>query len=84
MFCKSVFRKTDISTEKRFQYVRGSSQAKKLGIDNAGLYKKYLSNLEPKTAELALAGLRNSLIDKASPNDQNKYYYRNIGINDEQ
>ena len=37
--------------EKRFKYLRGSKQVKKLGIDNAGLYKKYLSNLEPKTAE---------------------------------
>ena len=64
--------------EKRFKYLRGSKQLKKLEIDNAGLYKKYLSNLEPKTAELALAGLRNSLIEKtrASGGDESKYFYR--------
>jgi len=70
--------------EKRFKYLRGSKQVKKLGIDNAGLYKKYLSNLEPKTAELALAGLRNSLIEKtiASGGDESKYFYRTMGINE--
>ena len=70
--------------EKRFKYLRGSKQLKKLEIDNAGLYKKYLSNLEPKTAELALAGLRNSLIEKtrASGGDESKYFYRTMGINE--
>ena len=70
--------------EKRFKYLRGSKQLKKLKIDNAGLYKKYLSNLEPKTAELALAGLRNSLIEKtiASGGDASKYYYRTMGIDE--
>ena len=70
--------------EKRFKYLRGSKQLKKLGIDNAGLYKKYLSNLEPKTAELALAGLRNSLIEKtiASGGDVSKYFYKTMGINE--
>ena len=68
--------------EKRFKYLRGSKQLKKLEIDNAGLYKKYLSNLEPKTAELALAGLRNSLIEKtiASGGDERKYFYKTMGI----
>ena len=70
--------------EKRFKYLRGSKQLKKLEIDNAGLYKKYLSNLEPKTAELALAGLRNSLIEKtrASGGDESKYFYRTMGISE--
>ena len=45
---------------------------------------KYLSNLEPKTAELALAGLRNSLIEKtrASGGDESKYFYRTMGISE--
>ena len=70
--------------EKRFKYLRSSGTAKKLGVDNVGLYKKYLSNLQPKTAELALAGLRNSLIEKtiASGGDASKYFYKTMGINE--
>ena len=38
--------------------------AGKRGVDNKNLFTKYLSNLKPKTAELALAGLQASLSDQ--------------------
>jgi hypothetical protein len=41
------------------RYKGSRMTAKQRGVDNASLYKKYLSNLTPKTAELALAGLAN-------------------------
>ena len=41
------------------RYEGSRMTAKQRGVDNASLYKKYLSNLTPKTAELALAGLAN-------------------------
>jgi hypothetical protein len=41
------------------RYEGSRMTAKQRGVDNASLYKKYLSNLNPKTAELALAGLAN-------------------------
>ena len=37
---------------------------KRRGVDNITLYKKYFSNVTPKTAELALAGLQSSLADQ--------------------
>ena len=46
------------------RYEGSRMTAKQRGVDNASLYKKYLSNLTPKTAELALAGLAKSK-DKA-------------------
>ena len=42
------------------RYKGSRMTAKQRGVDNASLYKKYLSNLSPKTAELALAGLAKS------------------------
>jgi len=42
------------------RYKGSRMTAKQRGVDNASLYKKYLSNLTPKTAELALAGLARS------------------------
>ena len=48
--------------KKRYEGTRATSG--KRGVDNAALYKKYLSNLTPKTAELALAGLQSSMAEK--------------------
>jgi len=48
--------------KKRFKGTRMT--AGKRGVDNKNLYTKYLSNLKPKTAELALAGLQASLSDQ--------------------
>jgi hypothetical protein len=48
--------------KKRYEGTRATSGRR--GVDNAALYKKYLSNLTPKTAELALAGLQSSMADQ--------------------
>ena len=48
--------------KKRFKGTRMT--AGKRGVDNKNLFTKYLSNLKPKTAELALAGLQASLSDQ--------------------
>ena len=48
--------------KKRFKGTRMTSG--KRGVDNKNLFTKYLSNLKPKTAELALAGLQASLSDQ--------------------
>ena len=48
--------------KKRFKGTRMT--AGKRGVDNKNLYTKYLSNLKPKTAELALAGLQASLSEQ--------------------
>jgi len=48
--------------KKRYEGTRATSGRR--GVDNAALYKKYLSNLTPKTAELALAGLQSSMAEK--------------------
>jgi len=55
--------------KKRFKGTRMT--AGKRGVDNKNLFTKYLSNLKPKTAELALAGLQASLSDQYG--DEYKY-----------